>query len=157
MFSKLFKKKETSQADRRMLYPYKTCNLIISLQSGWIEYKLEDPQISDPLTFVKDKNGVGALQISLSTAENGEKFSIKEALKRNKQEIIAHIKQYKVADLDVYEYQEEKDNRYTRFFYLTRENVIVFVTYNCDKEKKDAAELKDAEEMIRSIRVSSGN
>src|SRR6266849_3791318 len=114
---------------QRMLYVFKTRNLIISLEPGWVEYKFENPQISDPLTFIKNEDGFGALQITLSTAENSQEFNIDETLKRNRQEYIKNIKEQKISDWKVYEYEDQKDNKYIKFFYLTKQNIIIFATY----------------------------
>ena len=117
---------------KKSLYQYQSRNIKLDLEPGWREYKIENQSNDDPITFIKEKNGVGALQISLATARHGEGFEIKDWLKRNNQEYITEIHRYNLREWVVYEYVDAKDGKYITSILLTKLNVIVFITYNCD-------------------------
>src|SRR5688500_4354819 len=113
---------------KKSLYQYQSRNLKLNLEPGWVEYKFENQSIDDPLTFIKEKKGVGALQISLATAKHGESFNINEWLKRNDQEYISDIRTYKLGEWQTYEYEDAKDGKYIKYIQLIKLNVIVFIT-----------------------------
>lgn len=142
---------------QKRAYEYQTRNLILELESGWIEYKTEKNYIDSPLTFIKDKTGVGALQISLASATNGNSFDISETLKRRKKGYIKDFNQYKLRDWTVYEYEEANNKMHISHFNFTKLNVIVYATYTCNLEYLDKKELKEAIKIIKSIEVTSKN
>ena len=138
---------------KKSLYQYQSRNLQLNLEPGWVEYKFENQSIDDPITFIKEKKGVGALQISLATAKHGERFNINEWLKRNKQEYITAIKTYKLGEWMVYEYEDAKDGKYIKYIQLTKLNVIVYITYNCEASDLDEKELNEAIIIAKSVHV----
>jgi hypothetical protein len=139
-------------------YQFQSRNLTLTLEQGWIEYKIKNDEPSVlPLTFVKEKDGVGALQVSLATAQHGEKFDINEILKNNHIEPSSEIKEYKLYDLTVYEYEVDDGQRYVKYFNLIKLNVIVLATYNCELNNLNKKELSEAIKIIKTIRVISNN
>ncbi len=152
MFSKLFNKKNIEKR-----YKFQTRDFIITLEPGWVEYNLEQPQLDDPLSFVKEENGTGALQISLATAKHGEKFDIHKFLERGTQSHIDRIKQYKLREWIVYEYEDQKDEMFIKFINLIKFNVHVFATYTCVFSYQNKNELNEAIKIIKTIKVVSNN
>ena len=142
---------------KKNLYQYQSRSLQLDLEPGWVEYKYKNQSIDDPLTFIKGKKGVGALQISLATAKHGESFNINEWLKRNNQEYITDVRTYKSGAWQVYEYEDAKDGKYIKHIQLTKLNVIVFITYNCEQSDLDKKELNEAITIAKSVQVISNN
>jgi hypothetical protein len=135
-------------------YEFETCFLSITLEPGWVEYAFEDAQKDGPLTFMKEEHAVGALHISFVTSKINTKFDINEQLKRNNYQITGEMQKYKLNDWQVYEFENNNAEWFTKYFYLTKSGIIVFVTYNCELEKIDEKELSQAIIMARTIEVS---
>lgn len=143
MFSKLFNK------TKRFNWQFTTRDLTLDLMPGWIH----ELQINDPLTFVKEYNGVGALQISLATSTIGELPDMDAQFKQNKVNPDT-VKKYKVKDWNFYEYDQTKEDNYIKNFNLVIVNIIVYVTYICGENNINKRELDEAVKMIRSIQIT---
>lgn len=145
MFSKLFNK------TKKFNWQTKTRDISMDLISGW----MHEVEINDPQTFVKEYNGVGALQFSLATSKD-EVPDMDAHFKLNKVDPDS-VKKYKVKDWDFYEYDQIKDGNYIKNLNLVKENVMVYATYICGENNINKNEFNEAVKMIRSIQVAEKN
>lgn len=143
MFRKLLNK------TKKFNWQFTTRDLSLELISGW----MHEPEINDPLTFVKEYNGVGALQITLATSKSGELPDMDAQFKLNRIDPKT-VKKDKVEEWDFYEYDQTKDGYYIKNFKIVKVNVIVYVTYICGVTNINKKELEEAIKMIRSIQIT---
>ena len=147
MFSSLF------NDNRKKIYNFQNFNLQLFLENGWIEYIDDDKKkYSLPLAFFKETNGVGALQISVLTLENGKIFDIDQILKKNGQSNLK-INKYKFKEWIVYECEKSDHNRVFKYSYLVNSNFLVYATYNYNIENFSEKELQEAIKIIKTIEV----
>lgn len=106
MFSKLFKKKT------KYIQEFTTRILELDLEPGWIE----DTETTEPLTFIKEKDGKGALQISFVTIQD-QKIPTAEELLKDKEKP-NDIKEYKIREWTVYEFEEPTKELYNKNYFL---------------------------------------
>src|SRR5688572_11836094 len=124
MFTRLISKKT------KIMQEFTTRNLSLELEPGWIAYReLNEVDKGYPLSFIKEKDGVGALQISFVTSEKVLDFDIKKHLRRSNINHAIGLKETKLRQWTVYEYEENKDGYYIKAFNLVKPKVIVYVTY----------------------------
>jgi len=138
-------------------YEFRTRDLTITLEPGWVESQFEETQFDNPLTFVKDQSGSGALQISLATAKKGEKFDIHKSLEKNNRSHIDKINKYNLREWTVFEYEDNRDGMFIKFFDFIKLNVHMFVTYTTTLGHLNKKELEEAIKIIKSIKVISRN
>ena len=156
--SEAIKNKMFNLRGKKIAFEFQSRNLSLNLEPGWIEYVDEDKgKYGQPLSFFKEKDGVGVLQISIATSTNNKNFNIDDALKNNNHEHITEVRKYKLRDWTVYEYEETKDARYVKYFQLTKLNVIVYTTYNCESDILNKKELNEAIKIVKTINVVSKN
>lgn len=140
--------------NNKYIYKFKTKYLSIVLLSGWIEYKFEDKDEKyTPLTFIKENNGVGALQISIATTKEDKLFDINKYLRMNNEIPTSNIKEYKLNDWTIYEYKIIQNDRYVEYFQLSKLNIIVTATYNCELKYFNKSELNEAKIIINTIEI----
>jgi hypothetical protein len=145
MFAKLFKNKKTYTQEST------TRILSLDLESHWIE----DTDTPTPLTFIKDKDGKGALQVSLVTFDDLRKPTIDELL--GSREKPKDLKEYQVREWTVYEYDKMVEELYCKTFYFVKTDVFAFFTYTGSLESKGSKELQEAVNIAKSIKVMSKN
>jgi hypothetical protein len=149
MLSGLFNKKY------RFHQVFTTRDLSLDLLPDWKEYVEENEENRGyPLTFIKETDGVGALQISFVTSEKDREFDIHDHLKGNKQHVKG-LKDYKLRDWTVYEYEESKDGRYFKSFNFVNPNVVAYVTYNVGLEHLNDKELNEAIKIVHSLEITN--
>lgn len=142
MISKLFNKKTKFE------WSFSTRDLSLELLSGWVH----DGEMTDPLTFFKETDGVGAIQISIATSKSGELPDMQEHFKMNNIDQ-QKVKKYDIGDWIVYEYDETKDGNSIKNFNLVMINVHVYATYISRIEHTSKKEINEATNIIHSIRV----
>jgi hypothetical protein len=145
MFSKLFKK------NRKYMHELTTRILCLDLETGWIE----DATILEPLTFIKEKNGKGALQLSIITFDDQRRPTIEELLESEKKDY--EIKEYKVREWSVYGFDEETSEFYRKNFYFVKTHVVVYISYYGSPTSKGSNELKEAVKISHSVSVINKN
>ncbi len=142
-------------SNRNKKYEFQKCILKLTLNQGWVEFT--DPEMNIygmPLNFVKEiEDAVGALQISIVTSEQSRDFSITQILKNNNQEYINNVKEYKLRDWTIYEYQEEKNDQFFQYLLLVKPHLIVYATYNCPSNNINKKELLEAIAIAKTINI----
>lgn len=120
------------------------------MEKGWIE----DPSTQDPLTFIKDTKGKGALQVSLVTFDMQKRPTLDELLESN---VPSNLKEYNLREWNVYEFDETAKEFYRKNFYFIKTHVFVYISYYGGLESKESNELKEAIHIAQSISVINKN
>jgi len=151
MFTKLFNKHEKKK------YEFQYCYISIVLEDGWVEYVDKDKEkYGLPLSFFKEENGVGALQVSVTTSKDEKELDINKVFKKDEQSSF-DVKKYKLKEWIIYEYEKNENERFLKSFYLVNPHVIVYATYNCGLENRNEKELNEAIKIVKTIDVISKN
>ena len=148
MFLKLLKKKNKKQ---KFVREFTTRLLSLELEPGWVE----DITIQDPLTFFKEKEGTGALQISFVTHKDSRIPSVGDLLNNHKN--AKNIKEYSLREWQVYEFENSTEEHYNKTYYFVKTGVLVFITWYGDFENNGSKELDDLTKIISSISVIHKN
>ncbi len=139
---------------QKMKYEFETLYLAIVLEKGWITDSNEKG--NDLLSFYKEYNGNGTLQISLATSVGEEEFNIKDALKKF-QIKESDVKKYKKHGSMVYEFHREDDKMDYTYFNLVRDRIVILTTYTCLKDSIDLNEIYEATKIAQSISINTKN
>lgn len=142
---------------RSFKYEFQSCYLFINLKNGWTEYTEEDKEKHGlPIAFIKEVNGVGALQISVFTSKTNDRIDLEKQLKEDAQANLLS-KRYKLREWNVYEYEKRKNGFFTKSFEFIKSSIVVYITYNCGLKSPNEKELSEAIEIAKSIHVEKSD
>ncbi|MGB7068404.1 MAG: DUF3805 domain-containing protein [Pyrinomonadaceae bacterium] len=109
----------------------------------------------DCVTFSKIRNGVGALQISAYETDipRSAEDSLREHFEDEKvvAEISAQIADDSSQTATGY---YEKEGLYSKVWFVTNDNCLLFITYNCDSKSK-TIETEDVNSIVESVRLNT--
>lgn len=150
MFSKLLNKKIA------FIQEFTTHNLSLELEPGWCEYlEMNNATKGFPLSFMRRKGGVGVLQVSFVTSQKEQQFEIIKHLKRNNKSNVLGLKEYRIRDWTVYEYDEKSDGKYCKAFNFVKPHIVAYLTYMVSTKHLKEKELHEAITIAHSLEINS--
>ena len=124
----------------------------IEIQDGW-EHSIENESGDDRRSVIslRHHNGVGTLKMQTYNALD----VVSEDILRNltNLELSIPLAWQNWGDYSGYQYSYVESDSYFRQWWLTNDQTIIFVVYQCDPESKDI-ETEDIDKIVRSITVN---
>lgn len=113
---------------------YKTQYWALNVPALW------DAEFDDDADIIYDNEGIGELVISTVFDENGVDDEQIEAMAEEHSETDAIIEDVELGDFGGIMVSYTKEGEFWCEWYLRGENVLLFVSYNCDEDNADVDE-----------------
>lgn len=119
----------------------------IELADGW------EVQSVDECVTICHPDGVGALQVSGYTKRTTGEVTRGDLLAATKLDAVVqeHLGEQTWGEFRGFQLVYGQGPHFWRKWWLSNENVLLFVTYNCDRKHEDL-ELQDVNQMVGSLR-----
>ena len=119
----------------------------LSLATGW------EAEVDEYCVTIAQPDGVGALQVSAYKKRDGSIASRDDLLEATELEPhqFQHLGELSCGDFHGFQLVYAQGDVFWRRFWLANGEVMVFVTYNCEKQHQDQ-ELAPVNEMLASLR-----
>jgi hypothetical protein len=133
-------------------------NFSVDLPPGWGDITA-DVEADDPPATVARNDGVGALQFSIALYESGprprcdveELQEILEGFAESRGLTSPNDAIHESSTRGLVAASYRTDDDFVRVWYVSAGGNFGFVTYTCERSNFDARELRDAEEIVRSL------